>query len=605
MKNPLRWPVKRAVWNQADPGTAWRVIRLFRTHRPKLVFIGLFVVGETAASIIWPFLLRGTLDVAIPEGRPGLLAVLTLGMICAAVAANIFGVFQTVLATRAGQQVMHSLRTEVYGHVQSLPMSFFTRARAGEVQSRLVNDIGGMETTLTATATSLVSNVVSVFATLIAMLLLDWRLTIFVLVFLVIFVWITRRVGHERRDLTEQQQRQLTTMTGMIGESLSVGGVLLGRTMGRQRSLRQRFSAVSANLADIEVRVTTSGRWRMSAIGMLLASTPPLLYWIAGSMAQTGGPAPSIGEMVAFVALQQSLVWPTNALLSEAVQVQSSMAFFERVFEYLDAERAMVSRGAPVKLRRPRGEVRFEDVAFSYDGDPKRLCLADINLAVPAGSHLAIVGPTGSGKTTLGYLVARLYDVTKGRIKLDGMDVRDLDSESLAEVVGVVPQDPFFFNETILANLLFAKPDAVTEEIHVAAQAACIHDFILSLPEGYNTVLGERGYRISGGEKQRLAIARTLLRDPRVLVLDEATSALDVVTESKIQASLEKIGATHTLITIAHRLSTARNADQIVVVDGGRIVERGSHDALVAAGGRYAELIRHNSSNEEGDAWIL
>ncbi|WP_234322268.1 ABC transporter ATP-binding protein [Streptomyces sp. NRRL B-24720] len=574
--------------------TARRVASLFKPHRAQITLIGMVVLVESSVSIAWPFLLRETLDVAIPQREMGLLTLLAAGMVAAAVTANALGVYQALLSNRAGQQVMHDLRTAAYARVQLMSLRFFTGARSGDVQSRLINDVSGMQTTLTSTWTSLVSNATSVLAALAAMLVLDWRMTLFVLPFLYVFVWISRRVGKERRVLTTDRQQQMSTMTGIIGESLSIGGVLLGRTMGRNRALLKAFHQVSRSLADIDVRTKMSGAWRMSAIGILLASTPPLLYWVAGAMAYINGASPSVGTLVAFVTLQQALIWPTNELLSAGVQVQSSLALFQRIFEYLDLKSDIVEPQEPLSLAASHGEVRFESVAFSYDDAHGNSCLTDVDLVVTPGSHVAIVGPTGSGKTTLGYLTARVYDVDDGRITIDGVDVRDLSFESLADSIGVVSQDPFFYNDSIANNLRFAKPDASEDEIHDAARAAHIHNFILGLPEQYDTVLGERGYRLSGGEKQRLALARTILRNPPIMILDEATSALDVITESAVQQSLERLPIKCTRISIAHRLSTARDADQIVVLDHGKIVEKGRHDALMAANGRYAELVRQS-----------
>lgn len=587
-----RWtPPKK---QPAAPPDWQRILHLFRPYRGRLAVVGFLVALSSLVSVASPFMLRAILDTAIPQGRTGLLSLLALGMIATAAANGVFGVLQTLISTTVGQRVMHDLRTAVYERLQRMSLAFFTRTRTGEVQSRIANDIGGMQATVTSTATSLVSNATAVIASVVAMIALDWRLTVVSLLLLPVFVWIARKVGRERKKIATERQKQMAAMSAIVTESLSVSGILLGRTMGRADSLTRDFATESDRLVDLEVRSSMQGRWRMAVIGIVMSAMPALLYWAAGLTTGHGRATVSIGTLVAFVTLQQGMFRPTVQLLATGVQVQTSLALFQRIFEYLDLPVDITERPDPVRPERVRGDVRFENVDFSYDpqGAPT---LLGIDIDVPAGHTLAVVGATGSGKSTLSYLVPRLYDVTGGRVTLDGHDVRDLAFATLAAAVGVVSQETYLFHASVADNLRFAKPDATDEEIRAAAAAAQIHDHISGLPDGYDTLVGERGYRFSGGEKQRLAIARTILRDPPVLILDEATSALDTRTEAAVQDAIDALSAGRTTITIAHRLSTIRDADQIVVLDAGHIAERGTHDELLAAGGRYAALVRRDT----------
>jgi ATP-binding cassette subfamily B protein len=520
-------------------------------------------------------------------------------MIVVAGANSSFSVSQTYLSTVVGQRVMHDLRTAVYSHLQRMSLAFFTRTRTGEVQSRIANDIGGMQATVTTTATTLVSNLTTVVATVIAMAVLDWRLTIASLIMMPAFVAVSRHVGAERRRITRDRQRQLAVLSSIVQESLSVSGILLGHTMGRSASLSDAFATESATLSDLEVSSTMAGRWRQSTIQIVMSAMPAVIYWVSGLTGHGTHMAISIGTLVAFTTLQQALFRPSVQLLSTGVDLQTSLELFGRIFEYLDLPADITEPARPLTPPSVSGEVRLRNVGFSYAGpdtvDTARPTLSGIDVTVPAGHSLAIVGETGSGKTTLSYLIPRLYDVTSGSVTIDGIDVRDLSFTALAAAVGVVSQETYLFHASVAENLRFAKPSATDAGLVAAAKVAQIHDHLMSLPDGYDTVMGERGYRFSGGEKQRLAIARAVLRDPPVLVLDEATSALDTQTEQTVQQAIDAVAVGRTTITIAHRLSTIADADEIIVLDHGSIAERGTHAELLALGGRYAALVSRDT----------
>jgi len=564
-----------------------RIARLFRGYRGRLSAVLFLILGSAALGVVPAFLLRGVLQ-AIGSHDTTKLSVYAGGMIAIAVVTGVIGVWQTLLSNQVGQRVMHDLRTAVFRHLQRLSLAFFTRTRTGEVQSRISNDIGGVQGVVTSTATSIVSSVTTVIASMIGMIALSWELALFAFALVPLFVLLTRRVGDERRKIASSTQETLADISSLVQESLSVSGVLLGKTMGRSDELADRFEGESRLLADLEVRQRMAGRWVMASIQTTFAVMPAAVYWFGGLALAHGSHAVSVPTLVAFTTLQTRLFFPVGSLLGVGLDVQTSLALFDRIFDYLD-QPVDIEERADARSLGAAGDVVFDGVSFRYGADT--WTLRDVSFTVPAGSKTALVGETGSGKTTVGYLAARLYDVDHGGISIDGVDLRDLTFASLASLVGVVSQETYLFHASVRDNLRFAKPDATEDELVAAADAAQIHELIASLPEGYDTVVGERGYRFSGGEKQRIAIARTILRNPPILVLDEATSALDSETERQVQGALDRLAEGRTTIAIAHRISTISDADQILVLDRGRVVERGRHDELLALGGRYAELV--------------
>jgi len=572
----------------------------------------LLIIVSAGLGVLPAFLLKRVLE-AIGRNDATELSIAAGAMIAIAIITGALGVYQTLLSNQVGQRVMHDLRAAVYRHLQRLSLAFFTRTRTGEVQSRISNDIGGVQSVVTNTATSIASNVTTVVATMIGMLLLSWKLALFAFALIPLFAWLTRRVGNERRRIARSTQETMADISSLVQESLSVSGILLGKTMGRGNELANRFEKDSRRLADLEVRQRMAGRWVMAMIQTSFAVMPAAVYWFGGLLILNGSHAISIPTLVAFTTLQTRLFFPVGSLLGVSLDVQTSLALFDRIFEYLDQPIDIEEKPDAISVAKA-GDVEFDQVWFRYEAasadgravgarpdEPPELpsaapargdewTLQDVSFTVPAGTTTALVGETGSGKTTLGYLVARLYDTTLGRITIGGLDIRDLSFQALSNLVGVVSQETYLFHASVRENLRFAKPDATDEEIEAAAEAARIHHVIASLPEGYDTIVGERGYRFSGGEKQRMAIARTILRNPPILVLDEATSSLDTETERLVQEALDRLAEGRTTIAIAHRLSTVRDADQIIVLDHGLVVERGRHDELVLAGGRYSTL---------------
>ncbi|HET7568783.1 MAG TPA: ABC transporter ATP-binding protein [Gaiellaceae bacterium] len=577
----------------ADPAVRRANLRrigpLFTPYWRRLSVLLTLIVVSAGLGVLPAFLLKHVLEAIVRHDTAGV-SWNAGGMIAIALVSGALGVVQTLLSNQVGQRVMHDLRAAVFRHLQRLSLAFFTRTRTGEVQSRINNDIGGVQNVVTNTATNITQSLTTVVATMVGMLLLSWELALFAFALIPVFTVLTRRVGQERRKIAKSTQESLADISSLVQESLSVSGILLGKTMGRTAELADRFETESLRLADLEVRQRMAGRWVMASIQTSFSVMPAAVYWLGGTVFSH---SLSIATVVAFTTLQTRLFFPVGSLLGVGLDVQTSLALFDRIFEYLDHE-VDIEEGEVEAAA--AGDVVFDSVWFRYAADT--WTLEDVSFAVPAGTTTALVGETGSGKTTLGYLAARLYDVERGAVTIGGVDVRDLSFRALASLVGVVSQETYLFHASVRENLRFAKPDATDDEIEAAAAAARIHHVIAALPDGYDTVVGERGYRFSGGEKQRIAIARTILRNPPILVLDEATSSLDTETERLVQDALDRLSEGRTTIAIAHRLSTVRDADQIVVLDRGRVVERGRHEELLAAGGRYAALVSRDAELE-------
>ena len=595
--------------NLSSKGLVRRIVRTFQPYWRRVTLVGLLILVTAGLGVVNPLLIRTVFDSGLfpSSGGPDLQLLWLLGGIMAAitVVSGGLGILQTYLTNLVGQRVMRDLRDRLYRHLQSLSLGFFTDTRTGEVQSRIASDVGGVQTVVTSTVSNVLSNTVIFISTLVAMLILSWELTAVAVGTVPVFALMSRAVGARRRAVSAEAQRSTAEVTAITQETLSISGIMLAKLFGRQNQEIQRFHEENQRLADLTVRRQMTGQAFFTMVQIFFSLAPVATYVLAGYLISGSGPGISAGTIVAFTTLQARLFFPIGSLLQISVELQASLALFERIFGYLDIEPEIVdsSDATDLEPKRVSGRVTFEDVRLRYgssaggadvgDGpaDSDQLWALDgVGFEIRPGQLAAFVGPSGAGKTSISYLVPRLYDPTEGRVLIDGVDVRDITLASLARIVGYVAQESYLFHASLRRNLLYGNPEATQEEIEEAATAAFIHERIMEFPDGYDTVVGERGYRLSGGERQRLAIARVILHQPRVLILDEATSALDTVSERYVQAALEPLMKGRTTIAIAHRLSTILAADVICVVDHGRIVERGTHEELVARGGLYAVL---------------
>lgn len=595
-------------------GTSRRVAGLFWPYQRQLVVLGLVVVLTAGLGVGGVLLIRPVFDDALfcPVGCPNLPLLFWLvgAMVAIPVVAGVLGIGQPYLANMLGQRVMRDLRDALYTHLQRMPLRFFTETKTGEIQSRLTNDVGGLQRVVTETASLILMNIVVLVTSIGAMMVLSWQLTVLSLALMPLFMWLSERVGRTRRAVGSSTQQTMAELSALSEETLSVSGVLLSRSFGRHREEIARFRELNVHLAQLQVRQQMIGQGFFMSLRLFFTVMPVLAYLVAGFLLAGGGPTAgsaggatatplSAGTLVAFTALQMQLLPPIYTLLQMGVQVQSSLALFERIFEYLDLPHDITDapNALELPLHRVRGAISVRHVSFRYPtgngSAPGPRALTDLTLNIEPGQLAAIVGASGSGKTTLSYLLARLYDVTEGAIRLDGIDIRQIRLDSLTATIGMVTQETHLFHASIRDNLRYGDPHATDTQLHAAARAAAIHDRITQLDDGYDTLVGERGYRLSGGEKQRLAIARVILKNPKILILDEATSALDTTNERLVQQALIPLMVGRTTIAIAHRLSTILAADVIFVLDRGHLVEHGTHTELLDRGDRYAQLYHH------------